>query len=1225
MKNLSISIFETRKNPYYIVAPGYAEHSSGIRVLHFLAHVLNNIGYLAFLVSDRINDKYNVIRLTDEIKSLHKKQGLTPIWIYPEVTDGNPHRGDVVVRYLLNKPGKISGKIGFSENEIFYSYLKEYMGEYGRSDQILTVPSTDPALMKPLGLKRKGSAFYVSRNKEKIIADGVFNQHPDDAFEISYDKKISYKDLSVLLNRVKVLFVYELGSIIEDALLCQCPVILCNNKYINLEQCSIFFDQGCVVGFSKGNFRQAKKEVLKYRDNLYLDRFEEFKNQLDFFIDHTQKVAENFNQENKVNLHSEYDEFLRKTSLQEIDGQILAERMVNQWSTHPGFTILIDARAGEESLLADTIDSIIPQWYKDWNLVILANFPPLSEELANADGLRWIQYDGNTPDKHIVDSLISTTDNAWLLYIEAGHTLEAHALAYVADYINFYPEAKLLYCDEDIQCLNGQFKSPKLKPEFNLEMLRNSYYLGKCVALKCDALLDMGGWSREGEAAVYDIALNLTGFYSTETIYHIPYTLFHAPEQSMRELDAEAEKNAVVRHLEKNNILAEVNQGFLFGTQQIVYKYSDPESGQEKVSIVIVSHNQPGYLSCCVDSLLEETGYGNYELIIVDHNSTDQDALEYLGNLKLHKKLIGRFKLLRSNSSTFNYAALCNLGASHASGDFILFLDNDTQIIQKNWLDILIGYMQQQHVAAVGPRLSFPANPYPILDSGPRILGMDALAGGAARADTNVLDPGNFGNFQIAQDVSALSGSCFLVRKSLFNELLGFDAVNTPRFHATLDFCIRISKHDNRLRMIWTPYSSVAHHKGVTNNRENMKLHSRPDLLKSSIKEHEYLLENHVKELANDKFYHRKLSLIQPYAVEGSIAIEWDVNFHDRLRILGAPVSGGSGIYRLLSPFQALQRQGLAQTSVVHPLGPGEHRLPSVTELERAAPDTYFVQHAIYDPQLFSISQYRKFNKGTFIAYSVDDVLGNLPEKHHLYNFHVREGKYRLREGLSLSDRLIASTEPLRDYCKNMIDDIVVVPNRLEGEKWLQHKSQRGTGKKPRVGWVGAQQHLGDLTLIREVVEALHKEVEWVFMGMCPDFIKPYVAEEHGWVAFQDYPAKMASLNLDLAIAPLEQHLFNEGKSNLRLLEYGVFGWPVVCTDIYPYQTNNAPVKRVPNRTEAWIEAIRERINDPDAAYREGDALREWVLKHYILEDHVQEWLDALTPSSGFFMARRKQ
>ena len=131
---------------------------------------------------------------------------------------------------------------------------------------------------------------------------------------------------------------------------------------------------------------------------------------------------------------------------------------------------------------------------------------------------------------------------------------------------------------------------------------------------------------------------------------------------------------------------------------------------------------------------------------------------------------------------------------------------------------------------------------------------------------------------------------------------------------------------------------------------------------------------------------------------------------------------------------------------------------------------------------------------------------------------------------------------------------------------------------------------------------------------MCPDELRPYVREYHEFeIGVEAYPAKLASLNLDLAIAPLEINRFNEAKSNLRILEYGALGLPVVCTDIFPYQTDAAPVKRVANDTAAWVAAIRERIHDLDATAREGDRLKEWVLNDYLLSQHLDDWFLALT------------
>jgi hypothetical protein len=196
-----------------------------------------------------------------------------------------------------------------------------------------------------------------------------------------------------------------------------------------------------------------------------------------------------------------------------------------------------------------------------------------------------------------------------------------------------------------------------------------------------------------------------------------------------------------------------------------------------------------------------------------------------------------------------------------------------------------------------------------------------------------------------------------------------------------------------------------------------------------------------------------------------------------------------------------------------------------------------------------------------------------------------------------------------------MVGDIRIVPNYIDERVWGRVTSQRGTGSKPRVGWAGAQQHLGDLELLEEVVRETAFAVDWVFFGMCPDFLRPYVKEVHAAVPFERYPETLAALDLDLSVAPLEHNRFNEAKSNLRLLEYGILGWPVVASDIEPYK--GTPVCRVPNQASAWIKAILDRAADIEAAWQEGDALRNWVQNHWLLQDHFAEWRDALAPTKN--------
>ena len=259
-----------------------------------------------------------------------------------------------------------------------------------------------------------------------------------------------------------------------------------------------------------------------------------------------------------------------------------------------------------------------------------------------------------------------------------------------------------------------------------------------------------------------------------------------------------------------------------------------------------------------------------------------------------------------------------------------------------------------------------------------------------------------------------------------------------------------------------------------------------------------------------------------------------------------------------------------------------------------------------------SIENYHKFG-GSFVVYELDDLLSHLtlrsPARDEINNDMVQG----VMKTITRCDRFVVSTPVLADLYRTLHTDIRVMPNYLERDRWGGFAPLRHQSARPRVGWAGGSSHVGDLEMIADVVRELADEVDWVFFGLCPDSLRPYVKEVHGGVPLQHYQDKLATLNLDLAIAPLEIHLFNEAKSNLRLLEYGVMGYPVICTDIAPYR-GDLPVTRVPNKHEAWIAAIREKLSDPDALAAEGDALRRQVQENWMLEDHLDEWLTVWLP-----------
>lgn len=889
-----------------------------------------------------------------------------------------------------------------------------------------------------------------------------------------------------------------------------------------------------------------------------------------------------------------YARWCDEAALRLIHGQVYAERMMTRWRERPTLHLVIHARESDQQALADTLDSLGQQLYRQMSVTVMADFPPPDAGAFEAAGIRWVH------PPHPAALLPPGADGDWLVWLAAGARLAPQALFSLADYGNLRPQWQLIYSDDDRLGADGERTDPRFKPDFNLDFARSMPYFGPLVAVRAAAARQCDPQPFDGEG--YDLALQILDRCGEQAIGHVADVLCHLPEALAVGRHTPLTTAALARHLARCGIEAPLEQGFAPDTLRVAYRH--PQT--PLVSIIIPTRDKLEFLAPCVDSLLAKTDYPHYELILCDNDSTDPDVLEYYQSLLTRRPQQVR---VVPYPQPFNFSAMCNAAAHAARGDYLLFLNNDTQIVQAHWLSRMMLHGQRPDVGAVGCRLVYPETGH--LQHAGVVLGLTDIAGHPFNDGTTALADGGYMNrAQVDQDYSAVTAACLLVRRSIYFEAGGMDEQNLAVLFNDVDLCLKIG--DLGKRVVWTPHATVVHH-GSTSLRE------RVDPVKAGLaaararKEREWMLQRWLPRLAADPAYNRNLALTSPsLRVETGAVPEWDTAFRDRERILGLPLAGASGEYRLCAPFRALSDAGLAQCTAVAPPGLLQSRTLSPIELERLAPDTLVLHAAINDAQIEALEQMRRFNPRILRVLSLDDLITQLPPKNSFHRFAFKDARPRLRRTLELCQRLIVSTEPLRELARGMIDDIRVIPNRLERERWLALSPARRAGRKPRVGWAGAQQHLGDLELIFDVVRATAHEVEWVFMGMCPDPLRPYVHEFHDFVlSFDEYPARLAGLNLDLAIAPLEHNAFNEAKSHLRLLEYGALGWPVVCTDIYPYR--EAPVERVPNDPQAWIQAIRERVHDLDAAQREGDRLRQWVVSGFILEQHLEPWLSGLS------------
>jgi hypothetical protein len=449
------------------------------------------------------------------------------------------------------------------------------------------------------------------------------------------------------------------------------------------------------------------------------------------------------------------------------------------------------------------------------------------------------------------------------------------------------------------------------------------------------------------------------------------------------------------------------------------------------------------------------------------------------------------------------------------------------------------------------------------------------------------------------------------VRRSLYEQVGGLDERDLKVAFNDIDLCLKVRQAGYRI--VWTPFATLLHDgsasRGVTQKVESA---SADQKLARERAEGLAFASRWRAELAADPAYSRHFSLrSQQPRVEVEPILCWQPEWRPRPRIAAHPSDyTGCGEYRIVAPMRALNRTGRAQCwEGLRPL--------SIPELERTQPDAVVFQRP-YGRKGRDISTDLEFiarQVKAFRVFELDDLVTQLPPSSPHRKDMPKDMSRRLRNALAAVDRLVVSTEPLAHAYGAWAREVVVMPNSLDPAVWGQLQPARAERARPRVGWTGSISHIGDVQVISGVVRQLAEEVDWVFFGACPPALRPYVKEAHHAVPIAQYPAKLASLDLDLIVVPLEIHPFNEARSSLKLMECGILGYPVVCTDITPYQ-GPWPVTRVKNRPADWIKAIREAVGDRDALRARGDALRGFVRQHHLLEDaHLDRWLQAWLPA----------
>ncbi|HEY7580005.1 MAG TPA: glycosyltransferase family 9 protein [Acetobacteraceae bacterium] len=485
----------------------------------------------------------------------------------------------------------------------------------------------------------------------------------------------------------------------------------------------------------------------------------------------------------------------------------VGEDLLSSLGHRPAFHLVLrqDTEVDAVALLA-TIDSLRHQAYRDWQLEILVSgrAAPAEVRVLLAETAADLCDRISVVERDALEQPIGSGggDGAGLsvrliCFLLPGDRLGCDALLRIALASGLRPDADLLYADEVRISPASREREPFFKPDFSPDLLLSTNYIGR-PWFAAAGLLDSSGVRRCDllEHGEYDALLRCAE--QARQVQHVPDLLCRRGPSQID--DATLEKAALSRAAARLGVAAEVSAGAVSGTWRL--RRTEPASGL--VSIIIPTCGSGGFIERCIESLRQCTAYRDFEIVCVD-NIPDQQVAWKLW--------------LQQNADTivpmpdgFNWSRFNNSGVKHAKGEFLLFLNDDIEVLRPEWLDAMLEHARRPEVAVIGPQLLYPDNKV-------QHAGMFLAKRGTARHAFRFAaadEPGYFGLALTQRNVIAVTGACMLMRRSVYEALGGFEEAHDI-INNDLDFCLRA--HRAGMRIIFTPYASLVHHEAASRDR----------------------------------------------------------------------------------------------------------------------------------------------------------------------------------------------------------------------------------------------------------------------------------------------------------------------------------------------------------------------------------------------------------------------
>ncbi len=499
------------------------------------------------------------------------------------------------------------------------------------------------------------------------------------------------------------------------------------------------------------------------------------------------------------------------------------------------------------------IESIESQWYDNWELCIADDKSTNPETLAYLKGInnpkiKTTYLDTNLNISGASNAAIELATGEYIALMDNDDEITPDALFEIVKAIN-KEDPDFIYSDEDFIDTEGNCHNPHYKPDFSPDLLLSHNYITHLSCFK-KSLLDKVGYfdPRFDGSQDYDLFLRMTE--QTSNIYHIPKVLYHwRMLESSTSSNAHAKPEAIEKGrqvleetLKRRKIDAKVENGNMPHYFRIRYTIHN----SPLVSIIIPFKDKPELLQMCITSILKKSTYQKYEIIGISNNSENPKTFELMNKLE---QLDSRIKFYEYNTE-FNYADINNHAVNtYAKGEHILLLNNDIEVISPDWIESMLEHSQRKEIGCVGAKLYFPNDK---IQHAGIIIGLGGYAGHSHKMYSR-FNPGYFNRLMAIQNLSAVTAACLMVKRTIYDEVNGLDAVNFKVAYNDVDFCLRV--REKGYLNLFTPYAELYHHESISRGYE-----TTPEKIARFQTEKDALFNRHKQILTNgDPYYNPNL------------------------------------------------------------------------------------------------------------------------------------------------------------------------------------------------------------------------------------------------------------------------------------------------------------------------------------------------------------------------------